>query len=151
VTVAEAHEGDLPELLVLMRGYCDFYEVAPPDEDLLALSRALLADPQREGVQLIARGAGGEAIGFATLFWSWSTSRAARIGVMNDLYVTPESRGQRSGERLIEACLARCAANGAVEMEWQTAPSNVTAQALYERVGGRREDWLCYSLELARS
>ncbi len=56
-------EGDLDELLPLMRAYCDFYEVAPPDEDLLALSRALIADPEREGVQLIARDDGGEAIG----------------------------------------------------------------------------------------
>ena len=38
-----------------MRGYADFYEVSPTDEDLLALSRALIADPAREGVQFLAR------------------------------------------------------------------------------------------------
>ena len=38
---------DLPELLPLMRSYCDFYRVSPSDEDLLALSRALIADPNR--------------------------------------------------------------------------------------------------------
>ena len=48
-------EEDLDDLLPLLRGYCDFYEVAPPDEQLLALCRALIADPEREGVQLIAR------------------------------------------------------------------------------------------------
>ncbi len=149
LVVANVGEDDLAALLALMRGYCDFYEVAPADDDLLALSRALLTDPG-EGVQLIARGAAGEPLGFATLYWSWSTSRASRLGVMNDLYVRPEARGRRVGERLIEACLARCAEHGAVEMEWQTAPSNVTAQALYDRVGGRREDWLCYSLEVPR-
>lgn len=46
-------EDGLVELLPLMRGYCDFYEVAPPDDALLAMSRALMADPQREGVQLM--------------------------------------------------------------------------------------------------
>ena len=45
-----------------MRGYCDFYEVAPGDEALLAMSRALIADPAREGVQLIARGADGRGL-----------------------------------------------------------------------------------------
>jgi hypothetical protein len=44
---------DLPELLPLMRAYCDFYQVAPKDQALLALSQALLADPQREGLQLL--------------------------------------------------------------------------------------------------
>jgi GNAT superfamily N-acetyltransferase len=150
LAVAAAGERDLGELLVLMRAYCDFYEVSPPDERLLALARALLADPERQGVQLIARSAAREALGFATLYWSWSTSRAAPLGTMNDLFVVPAARGMGIGERLIEACLQRCAAHGAEEMEWQTAPGNTTAQALYDRVGGRREDWLCYSLEVPR-
>ena len=54
-------EGDLDDLLPLMRAYCDFYEVAPVDPDLLGMSRALIADPDREGVQLIARDADGAA------------------------------------------------------------------------------------------
>jgi ribosomal protein S18 acetylase RimI-like enzyme len=150
VTVALVAEADLAELLVLMRGYCDFYEVVPSDAALLALSRGLIADPQREGVQLLARDASGVAVGFATLYWSWSTARAAPLGTMNDLFVLPEARGLRIGERLIEACVARCAERGAEEMEWQTAPENTRAQALYDRIGGRREPWQCYSLPVRR-
>ena len=84
---------DLPELLPLMRAYCDFYQVTPSDRELLALSRALLADPQREGLQLLARDDAGTAVGFATLYWTWQTLAAARVGVMNDLFVAPEARG----------------------------------------------------------
>ena len=146
IAIAPAGEADLDELLRLLRAYCDFYEVHPSDERLLALARALIADPERQGVQLLARDGAGEAVGFATVYWSWSTSRAAPLGTMNDLFVTPRARGARVGERLIAACLQRCAEHGAQEMEWQTAPGNATAQALYDRVGGRREDWLCYSL-----
>ena len=54
-SIATVTEDDLGDLLPLMRGYCDFYEVAVADEQLLAISRALIADPAREGVQLIAR------------------------------------------------------------------------------------------------
>ncbi len=151
VTISPAGEGDLGELLALMRAYCDFYQVSPSDERLLELSRKLIADPRREGVQLIARDGNGSALGFATLYWSWSTSRAARLGTMNDLYVVPEARGRRVGERLIEACIEHCAEHGTAEMEWQTAPDNKPAQALYDRVGGRREEWLNYSLEVPRS
>ena len=61
----------LPELLPLMRAYCDFYQVTPSDRELLELARALLADPQREGLQLLARDDAGRAVGFATLYWSW--------------------------------------------------------------------------------
>jgi GNAT superfamily N-acetyltransferase len=143
---------DLPELLPLMRGYCDFYEVAPADEALLAMARTLIADPEREGVQLIARGDDGAALGFATVFWSWSTLAAARIGVMNDLFVRPEARGSGTAEALIAACAERCRERGAVSLEWQTAHDNRRAQAVYERVGGRRDErWLDYSLALGVS
>ena len=146
MTVRPVAEADLDELLPLMRAYCDFYGVEPSDDDLLALSRALLADPEREGVQLVARDDDGRALGFATIFWSWSTLSAARIGVMNDLFVAPDARGGGVADALIEACRARCADHGAAQLGWQTAKDNVRAQKVYERAGARREEWLDYSL-----
>ena len=76
--ITRVGEEDLAELLPLLRGYCDFYEVAPSDEALLAVSRALIADPEREGLQLIARRPDGPAVGFATVYWTWQTLNAAR-------------------------------------------------------------------------
>jgi GNAT superfamily N-acetyltransferase len=148
-SIAPVGASDLEDLLPLMRAYCDFYEVAPSDEDLLALSRALIADPEREGVQLIARDAddGGAAGGFATIFWTWSTTRGCRIGVMNDLFVTPEARGSGLADALIAACAARCRDRGARTLQWQTAPDNHRAQAVYDRVGGRRSEWVEYDLD----
>jgi GNAT superfamily N-acetyltransferase len=139
-------EADLDELLPLMRGYCDFYEAAPSDQALAALAQALLDDPEREGVQLIARDNDSRAVGFATIFWSWSTTRAARIGVMNDLFVDRTGRGGGYAEALIHACVDRARDRGAVALEWQTAKDNYRAQAVYERVGARREEWVDYSL-----
>jgi GNAT superfamily N-acetyltransferase len=146
VAISTVGDADLRELLPLMRAYCDFYESDPSDEALLAMSRALIADPQREGVQLIARGDDGAAIGFATVFWTWSTNAGARIGTMNDLYVAPAGRGTGVADDLIRASLERCRERGAVRLEWQTALDNVRAQAVYDRVGGQRSQWLDYSL-----
>jgi GNAT superfamily N-acetyltransferase len=137
---------DLPELLPLMRGYADFYEVAPSDDALLALSRALIADPVGEGIQFLARDGTGRAIGFATVYWLWSTTGAARIGLMNDLYVAPEGRGSGAAEALIERCRAACAERGAVKLTWKTAKDNARAQRVYDRVGGTREEWVDYWL-----
>jgi GNAT superfamily N-acetyltransferase len=128
-----------------MRAYCGFYEVAPSDDALLSLSRALIADPEHEGVQLLARNE-GRAVGFATIFWSWATTSAERIGVMNDLFVAPEARGTGVAEALIEACRAECAVRGAGKLTWQTAPENAAAIKLYERVGATREQWVDYWL-----
>jgi GNAT superfamily N-acetyltransferase len=146
-SIERVTEADLPELLPLMRGYCDFYNVSPTDEALLTLSRTLLENPAHGGVQLIARNADdGAAIGFATIYWSWSTSSAARIGVMNDLYVTDSARGRGLADELIAGCTAQCVTRGAVELEWCTAPDNYRAQSVYDRIGGRRERWINYSL-----
>jgi GNAT superfamily N-acetyltransferase len=143
-SISRVGPSDLDELLPLMRGYCDFYKVAPSDDDLLALSRALIDDPEREGVQLIARDAEGRAIGFATIFWSWSTTDAARLGVMNDLFVSESARGSGAAQALIAACRAECASRGIKRLSWQTAPDNLRAQTVYERVGGHREQWVDY-------
>lgn len=145
--VAVVVEEDLPELLPLMRAYCDFYEVHPPDAALLAMSRELIGDPEKEGLQLLARDESGRAIGFATIFWTWSTLSASRIGVMNDLFVHPDARGSGTAEGLIAACAERCHGRGATELEWSTAHDNERAQAVYDRVGGKRDArWLSYSL-----
>lgn len=147
--IAVAAESDLDDLLALMRQYCDFYEVNPSDEDLQALSTALIADPDREGVQLIARDANGAAVGFATVFWSWTTTQAGRLGVMNDLFVSPAARGSGLADLLIEACADRAREHGAVALEWATALDNERAQKVYDRVGGERSRWLSYSLRIS--
>ena len=145
--IARVGEGDLAELLPLLRAYCDFYEVSPPEDDLLALARALIADPEREGVQLLAR-LEGDAIGFATIYWSWATTIASRIGVMNDLYVAPEARGSGAADALIAACADECQQHGATELTWQTAKDNARAQRVYDRVGAKRSEWVDYSLNV---
>jgi len=139
-------EADLEDLLPLLRGYCDFYEVAPSDDALLAISRALIADPEREGMQLIARQPDGTAVGFATLYWTWQTLNAARLGVMNDLFVAEEARGTGLADRLIASCRERSALHGARELAWQTAKDNHRAQKVYDRIGGSKSEWLDYSL-----
>ena len=148
--IAIVTEDDLPDLLPLMRGYCDFYEVDPADEALLAMSRVLIEDPERQGLQLIARDDEGRAVGFATIFWTWSTLSADRLGVMNDLFVASAARGGGVADALIAACSDRCREHGVPDLAWQTAKTNERARAVYERVGATRDErWLDYSLSVA--
>ena len=142
-------EPDLQELLPLVRAYCDFYEVAPTDEALLAVSRVLIADPDREGVQVMARDNGMEAVGFATVYWSWDTLIAERVGIMHDLFVTPPARGTGIADLLIEACVEECRRHGTAKLGWQTAPGNTRARRVYERVGATKDEWVDYWLSVS--
>jgi GNAT superfamily N-acetyltransferase len=147
--ISRVTKDDLADLLPLLRAYCDFYEVAPSDAALLELCEALIADPQHEGIQLVARDDRGAAVGFATVYWCWGTLSAARIGIMNDLYVAPAARGTGLAEDLIKACLEEARRNGGKDLTWQTAKDNVRAQRVYERVGANREEWIDYSLPVS--
>jgi GNAT superfamily N-acetyltransferase len=145
--IAIVTEADLPDLLPLMRGYCDFYGVDPSDDDLLEMSRELIRSPALDGIQLIARDDNGGPLGFATVLWTWSTLSASRIAVMNDLFVSGEARGGGIADALIHACAERARERGATSLDWQTANDNDRARAVYERVGGRRDErWVGYSI-----
>jgi GNAT superfamily N-acetyltransferase len=147
IRIARATEADLGDLLPLVRAYCDFYEAEPSEDALLELSRALIADPDREGVQLLAREE-EQPLGFATIYWCWATTRAVRIGVMNDLYVAPAARGKGVADELIRACVEECRKHGASRLTWQTARDNERAQRVYERIGAERSEWVDYSLSV---
>jgi GNAT superfamily N-acetyltransferase len=146
VEIRDARVEEAEELLPLMRAYCDFYEASPPDQGLLDMARTLIADSE-EGSMFIARD-GEAAVGFATLDWKWSSLKAAKIGYLEDLFVTPEARGRGIADALIEACAERCRERGAPAMQWQTAPDNRRAQVVYDRTGAVADTYLEYDLAL---
>ena len=136
---------DLADLAPLMRAYCDFYQVSPSDEKLSALAEALIANPA-EGEQMIARDDGGQAVGFATVFWTWQTLDADRVGVLNDLYTAPSARGAGVGRALIAHCRRLCLDRGIPKLVWETAPDNTTAQRLYDGLGAVASRWIAYEI-----
>ena len=138
---------DLPELLPLVRAYCDFYQVTPSDRELL---EAVAGAPGRSG-------AGGAAVAGPR---RRRPSRRLRHPVLDladagrrpgrgDERPVRGAGGTRHGvaEGLIAACLERCRGHGATRLLWQTASDNHRAHAVYGRVGATRDDrWLDYDL-----
>jgi ribosomal protein S18 acetylase RimI-like enzyme len=137
---------DLPDLVPLLAAYAAFYGESPADADLLAMAEAFLAAPEHDGVRVVARGPEGDALGFATVLWSWDTTLGQRLAVMEDLFVAEAARGAGVGRRLLEACRELAAASGYRCLQWQTAPDNATAQRLYDATGANRSTWLTYRL-----
>ena len=151
MAIREAIEPDLPALLPLLRGYCDFYEASPDDEALGRMARAVIAAPENEAFLLVAADDdSGEVVGFAVCGWKWSSLRGARIVVLEDLYVAEAARGRGHADALIAATAEVARRNGAPAVTWLTALDNHRAQAVYNRVGGHAEPFLEYELETSR-
>lgn len=64
----------------------------------------------------------------------------------NDLFVCEEARGQKLGEKLFETCLNYIRENNFAYMTWETAKENIIAQTLYNKMGGKKSDWLVYEV-----
>ena len=136
-------EADLTELGPSLLEYARFYGEDPAPEDLHAMASAFLTDGS--GTQLVAR-VDGVVVGHATVLWSWDTTLGLPLAVMEDLFVRAAARRLGVGRALLEACRELAAGRGCRWLQWQTAPDNAVAQALYDSLGGQRSTWYTYRL-----
>lgn len=146
VEIRPARTNEIEEMLPLIRAYCEFYETEPNDDGLRRMFETLINEPS-QGAVFIAR-EGGNAVGFATLDWKWSSLKAARIGYLEDLFVDPEARGRGIADGLIEVCADRCRELGIPALQWLTARDNHRAQRVYDRTGAESGTYLEYDLDL---
>lgn len=139
---------EVPQALPLFSGYQEFYEVSEHHDarNLEFFSR--FCEPSDDGL-LLGAWDGDDLVGFATIYWTFSSANAADIALMNDLYVADRARGQGIGRALIDACAEAGRARGCRSLEWETAPDNVRAQRVYDATGAERTTWVQYELPLA--
>jgi GNAT superfamily N-acetyltransferase len=148
VDVSPVREEEFAELLPLIAAYQRFYEVDEIDNDRNRFFFRRFIAPSADGQLLAARDEGAVILGYACLYWHFSSLQATETVLMNDLYVAPEARGRGIGRALIEASAAVARARGAAWLEWATAPDNHTAQRLYDSLTSEKSTWLEYELDL---
>jgi GNAT superfamily N-acetyltransferase len=138
---------DLALLVPLFDAYREFYR-KPSDLDLAR--RFLLERFQHnESIIFLAARQDGRPAGFTQLFPSFSSASAARILILNDLFVLPEARRMRVGSLLLSAAAAFGRAVGAIRLTLSTEVTNGAAQALYEAEGWTRQtDFYAYNFTL---
>ncbi|MBB5885109.1 GNAT family N-acetyltransferase [Xanthomonas sp. LMG 8992] len=136
VRVRQADAQDLPALAALFDAYRQFYGQAPDAATAYAFLAARLANA--ESVVLLAE-RDAQAAGFVQLYPSFSSVRAARVWILNDLYVAPAHRRHGVAQALLHAAERHAAADGAVRIVLETAQDNLSAQALYRACGWQQD------------
>lgn len=145
--IAPIAADEIDELLPLIAAYQRFYEADDVDHERNRSFFARFIAPSESGMLLGAR-ADGPLLGYACLYWHFTSLLAAETVLMNDLFVLPEARGRGVGRALIEASAGIARERGAACLEWATAPDNHTAQRLYDSLGAERSEWIEYELGL---
>ncbi len=143
--VSRAGLDDLDELVPLFAAYRVFYK--QPDDAHKA--RAFLHDRLHndESVVFMAR-VDGKAVGFTLLYPCFSSVRASRTWLLNDLYVDAGARRKGVAAALLDAARQHGLSTGATSLTLQTGKDNTAAQALYEREGWiRQDDYYWYDLD----
>lgn len=138
LSVRRANLDDLDLLAPLFDHYRHFY-TQRHDENV---SRAFIGERLGRGdsVVLLASLDGVDGAGFTQLYPTFSSVRAARVWVLNDLFVDPAARRRGVAQALLDAATGFARADGAARLELETDHDNVTAQALYDGVGWQRYD-----------
>ncbi len=90
----------------------------------------------------------GAALGFALCYSTFSSVVMKPLVILNDLYTTPEARGQGVASALIEACANFARLEGALVLRLRTATDNETAQRVYDKAGFKR-DAVYYTYDLS--
>jgi GNAT superfamily N-acetyltransferase len=145
--IRRATLSDLELIVPLFDGYRQFYG-RPSDPDV---ARRFLRERLEGGESIIflAIDGVGSAVGFTQLFPSFSSVSAARILILNDLFVAPEGRRRGVGTLLLDAVAEYGRSVGAVRLTLSTEVTNLTAQSLYEREGWVRQNrYFSYDLAL---
>jgi len=132
---------DVPAIHQLIRELAD-YERALPEVTGTAdqLRRALFGpDPALFGHVAVRE---DRVVGFALWFLNYSTWLGRHGIYLEDLYVTPEMRGEGLGKALLAELAALCLERGYGRLEWAVLDWNEPAIGFYRSIGAMpMGDW----------
>ena len=139
--IRAAAPGDVATILRFVRELAAFEREPDAVHATEAMLHAALFGAVPAAEALIAEGPDG-AVGFALFFHNFSTWTGKRGLYLEDLYVTPDARGQGVGAALLKALAGLAIDRDCARFEWSVLDWNADAIAFYRKVGAvGMEDW----------
>jgi ribosomal protein S18 acetylase RimI-like enzyme len=135
--IIRAHLEHLEDLTPLVDAYRQFYK---QPSDLVSVRTYLESRLSKNECVAFIVYEGNETQGFTLLYHHWTTVALGHVWLLNDLYTKPEARRKGVGEGLLNHAADFAKADGAKRIWLRTAIDNFTAQALYEKIGYKRDE-----------
>ncbi|KAK1765958.1 N-acetyltransferase ats1 [Phialemonium atrogriseum] len=167
-TVRHARREDVPDILQLIRELADYEHeidsVEATEEKLLStiafapspsgptsdspdqtpgLPQTEPTSPARPARCLVLANAGGETVGIALYFYSYSTWRARPGIFLEDLFVRQTERNNGYGKRLLVELAKEVEAMRGGRLEWNVLKWNEPSIKFYESIGAKAlDEWV---------
>lgn len=143
--IESVSESNLDDVLPLIRMYQKFYKIKDIDDKRNKAFFSQFNEQGDKGCLFLYRNNAGEAVAFATVYFTYVSSIPAKVGVMNDLYTIQSHRGKGIARKLINHCLEFAINKGAARLQWLTSADNKQAQQLYDSLDTKKSSWIVYT------
>ncbi|MBC8143388.1 MAG: GNAT family N-acetyltransferase [Armatimonadetes bacterium] len=148
-TIRPLTSGDETAWRTLWRDYCAFYgQTLAPETTQTLWNRLMDADTPVNGA-VAARADTDALLGFTHYVLHPHTWSDKTLCYLEDLYVSPEARGQNVGHALISHLVETGTAQGWGRVYWHTETGNAPARRLYDRFTSA-DDFVRYTVKLPR-
>jgi|SRR5687767_11566436 GNAT superfamily N-acetyltransferase len=146
IRIEPATEADVPLMLQLIKDLAEYERLADEVVATEAMVRESFFGPVPHAKAVIAR-IGGDAVGFAIWFSTYSTFLSKPGIYLEDLFVLPDWRGKGVGRALLQHLARIAVEQGCGRIEWSVLNWNETAIRFYRNIGARAmNEWTVYRL-----
>ena len=146
IRIVAATEGDVPQILELIRGLAEYERlshIVEADED--RLRRTLFGE--RPVAEVLLAYEDDECVAFAVFFTNYSTFLAKPGLYLEDLFVKPHARRKGIGLKILKRLASVARERGYGRMEWSVLNWNQPAINFYKKIGAvPMHDWTLFRL-----
>lgn len=146
LVIRSAMPADAGLVLTFIRELAEYekllHEVEACEDDI---ARDLFGEQPRVFCEIAERG--GEPVGFALWFYTYSTFQGRHGLYLEDLFVRPAQRGRGIGKALLANLARRCLDEGLGRLRWWVLNWNEPSIAFYRSLGAEaRPEWTTFDL-----
>ena len=147
--IKDCKESDLDRLVELCQKHADYeHATYNPTGKLQLLHEAIFSESPKLYCLVIE--CNQQIAGYFSYTFDFSTWDAQTFLYLDCLYLDPEFRGLRIGEKVFEKLKAIAKTNNCVNIQWQTPAFNKRAIKFYNRIGGEGKDKVRFFLDLIK-
>lgn len=143
-TATQSEVAQLVELLGIL--FTQEHELSPDPAKQRRALEMILADPTRARIYVARQD--GKVVAMAALHFTTSTAEGGKVAGLEDCIVHPDHRRRGIGKALLAYVLEQARAEGLLRVMLLTDGDNLTAQALYRKMGFAPSSMLAMRLKL---